>query len=80
MTRLRQLCQESSRINDVDYNAFKKEIGALEIHGYDSYLLYLYDNNIRVSNRPNSTVAYLIGITDEKPTASIKYKGGTIPD
>ena len=80
MNRLRQLCLNSKRLSDIDYVAFLKEIGAIEIHELEDYFLYMYDNNIKVSNADNSIVAYLINITDEKPTGSISYKGGTIPD
>ncbi len=77
---LRQMCTESPRFSDVSYLAFKKEIGALEIHEMEYYFLDILKQKIKVSNACNSTVAYLIGITDELPKNSLRYKGGTIPD
>jgi DNA polymerase-3 subunit alpha len=84
MQKLRQICQQSPRLkqlNDIEYQAYKKEIGAIEIAEMEDYFLEILEKRITVDNRQvNSMVAYLIGIAEEKPLGSVKYKGGTIPD
>jgi len=83
MTRektLRRMCLESPRINEIDFATWKKEIGAVEIHKMEEYFLSMLDKNIKVSNVSNSTIAYLIGITDELPKDAVVYKGGSMPD
>lgn len=77
---LRELCLQSQRFHEIDLAAFKKEIGAVEIHGMEDYFLTLLEKGIKVSNDCNSIIAYLIGITDDKPNGSLDYKGGTLPD
>ena len=62
------------------YADAKKEAGLLTITGKDKYLLYLLEKGVKVTNAPNSLVAYLIGITDEQPQGKLEYKGGTSPD
>jgi len=71
---------ESKRFRDVDYVNFRKEIGAVELHQQEDYFFYFLSNNIKVKNTANSTIAYLIGITDELPTRSISYSGGSMAD
>jgi len=78
--KLRKLCLESDRLNEVDYASFKKEIGAIEIHKMEPYFFDMLNFKTKVTNKSNSIVAYLVGITDEKPTEPLKYKGGTMPD
>lgn len=78
--QLRDICLQSPRLNEVDFAAWKKEIGAIEIHGLEQYFLDIYNAGIKVSNAPNSIVAYVAGLTDEKPQHGVKYKGGTSPD
>jgi DNA polymerase-3 subunit alpha len=57
------------------------ELNHLELHNLDGYLLYLFTNKIKVNNnKPNSSIAYLLGITDQKPLGQVKTKGGTTPD
>lgn len=81
MRNLRQLCLKSPRLNEIDdYMAFRKEIGAIELHKLEGYFLDIYNKKIKVTNTSNSIVAYLIGITDEKPKGSLRYKGGALPD
>lgn len=81
MRNLRQLCLKSPRLNEIDdYMAFRKEIGAIELHKLEDYFLDIYNKKIKVTNASNSIVAYLIGITDEKPKGSLRYKGGALPD
>jgi len=80
MGTLRELCLSSSRLSEIDYAAFRKEIGAVEIYNMEGYFLALKKKGIKVTNDQNSTIAYLIGITDEKPTGLPKYIGGTSPD
>ena len=80
---LRQLCLQSLRLqelSDTQYAAFKKELGAIELNDLENYFLHIYTMGIKVSNKSNSLVAYLIGITDELPTDVVNYKGGTVPD
>lgn len=74
------MCLKSQRLNQIDYAAFKKEIGAIEIHDLEDYFLDMYNNNIKITSNNNSIVAYLIGITDIKPTKPMIYKGGSVPD
>jgi DNA polymerase-3 subunit alpha len=78
--RLRKLVFASGRFEEIPFEVVRKELGAIEIHGLEDYFLEIYDKGIKVSNAPNSAVAYIIGITDEKPDGIIKYKGGTSPD
>jgi len=80
MRRLRNICLSNNRLQEVNYKAFLKEIGAIEIHGYEDYYLYLIDNNIKVTNSCNSIVAYLCNITDEKPIKTMEYIPGSLPD
>lgn len=79
---LRQICQSEryARLTDSEYLLFKKEMGSIEIHNMEPYFLDIISKNIKVTNNCNSMVAYLCGITDEKPVRSINYKGGTSPD
>ena len=77
---MRQKCLKSPRLSEIDYAAFKKEIGAIEIHGLEGYFLDIIRQGIQVTNTPNSVVAFLLGITDDKPNGSVKYKGGSLPD
>jgi DNA-directed DNA polymerase III PolC len=83
MNTLRNIVFSSSRLSeltDSEFKSLKKELGAIEIHNKEEYLLYLYDNKIIIENNENSMVAYVIGITNNKPISSIKYIGGSIPD
>lgn len=83
MPILRNLCESSKRYTTLDsdeFAAYKKEIGSIELHNLEDYVLYLYNNNIHVDNTCNSLVAYLINIADKRPTINIAYKGGTLPD
>lgn len=77
---LREMCLKSNRLSEVSLASFKKEIGAVEIHGLEDYFLDILYSGQKVSNPNSSIVAYLIGITDEKPVGSLNYKGGTMPD
>lgn len=57
------------------------ELNHLELHSLDGYLKYLYENGIRSqSNKPNSSIAYLVGITTIEPRGKVITKGGTTPD
>lgn len=57
------------------------ELNHLEIHGLDNYIFNLADNNVTgLDNKNNSSTAYILGLTDIKPTGKIKTKGGTSPD
>lgn len=57
------------------------ELNHLELHHLDDYLLNLYNRGVSgLSNKNNSSIAYLIGITNEKPTARINTVGGGFPD
>ena len=78
--KLRQMCLQSQRFNEVDYAIYKKEIGAIEIHGMEEYFEDMVNSSLILDNNSNSTVAYLLGITDDPPDGSVKYKGGTNPD
>ena len=79
-SKLREICLKSSRLHDVDFNDFKKEIGAIELHGLEQYFYNLLNSNKKINNTSNSTVLYLIGATDEKPASKLRYKGGSLPD
>lgn len=82
LSKLRSLIPEEklSKLNDIEYAAYKKEIGALELAGLDNYILDILNSNIKVSNTSNSLVAWLIGITDEEPEGTMEYVGGGLPD
>ena len=57
------------------------ELNHLELHHLDDYLLNLYNRGVSdLPNKNNSSIAYLIGITNEKPTARINTVGGGFPD
>lgn len=57
------------------------ELNHLEVHNLDDYLYNLFIKKVSgLSNKNNSNIAYLIGLTNEKPTSRIKTKGGTSPD
>lgn len=80
---LRDVCFKSKRLkllDETDYIAFKKELGAIELNGLENYFITLLRAGIKVKNESNSLVAYIIGLTDIKPNKSVIYKGGTLPD
>ncbi len=57
------------------------ELNHLEIHNLDNYLYNSYTKGINsLANPNNSSIAYLIGLTDCIPVNKIKTKGGTAPD
>ena len=80
---LRQLI-ESHKDNQFyieNYENIRFEINHLELHGIDNYLLNLYNNDVKgLPNKNNSNIAYLIGLTSEKPTKRITTVGGGFPD
>jgi hypothetical protein len=78
--KLRQICLQSDRIDEISFAAFKKEIGAIEIHGLEDYFFAIIKSGKKVSNKCGSIVAYLCNITDDKPFGDMKWKGGSVPD
>lgn len=44
------------------------------------YYLWLKSKNKKVPNKNNSSILYLMGVTDEKPRASLAKTGTTLPD
>jgi len=57
------------------------ELNHLEIHDLDNYLFNLLQKGVTgLPNKNNSSIAYLIGLTNEAPTYKITTKGGTSPD
>ena len=57
------------------------ELNHLEIHDLDNYLFNLLQKGVSgLPNKNNSSIAYLIGLTNEAPTYKITTKGGTSPD
>ncbi len=72
--------KDSERYNEcIEYIDF--ELNHLEIHDLDNYLLNLFNKNIfDLPNKNNSSIAYILGITNQKPSCKITTKGGTSPD
>lgn len=80
---LRQYCLQSKRLNQLSENEFalyKKEIGSIELQELEEYFVAIVRRKLKVKNECGSLVAYLIGIADKKPTNSLIYKGGILPD
>jgi len=83
MTKLRDIVMSSERIKDLDddeYLMLKKELGAIEIHGLEDYMMSMYTKNIKTSNKQNSMLAWVLNLTENKPICAIEYRGGSIPD
>lgn len=81
--KLRKLLEDykdSERYDEcIEYIDF--ELNHLEIHDLDNYLLNLFNKNIfDLPNKNNSSIAYILGITNQKPSCKITTKGGTSPD
>lgn len=64
-----------------NYDNIKFELDHLELHCIDNYLFNLYNKGVKnLSNKNNSNLAYLIGITNEPPKSRITTVGGGFPD
>jgi len=71
MADLVSLVHESPRYEDVRPQVDIELMLLTEDKARSAYLLHLRDNGIRVSNTCQSTVAYCLGITDERPTRPV---------
>lgn len=80
LRRLLDLYTDTDRyVECADFVEF--ELNHLEIHGLDNYLFNLVDKGVAgLENKNSSSIAYILGITDVRPTGNIKTKGGTSPD
>ena len=64
-----------------NYEYIRFELNHLELHHIDNYLLNLYNKKVSgINNKNNSNIAYLIGITEDRPEYKITTKGGGFPD
>ena len=64
-----------------NYEYIRFELNHLELHHIDNYLLNLYNKKVSgINNKNNSNIAYLIGITEDRPDYKITTKGGGFPD
>lgn len=75
----------ASRLNETETQVHKELDNLLFIqkHTQDTtlqYLLYLHTNNIQVTNKCNSVLAWCLGITNEKPIKEADFKPGSMPD
>lgn len=64
-------------INELDNLEFNDTHASTD---YLGYLLYLYSSNTKVKNICNSAIAYVIGVTSEKPIREADYEAGSAPD
>lgn len=65
---------------DIPEDWYIIELGLIRINKSEKIYLDLLETKKKYTNPSNSTIAYLLGITDVIPTNSVKTKGGTIPD
>lgn len=68
--RIKNLLYFSERKNDVDKNSLKDELKAIqEDEALQIYFLDLFSSGKIYPNDPNSSVAYVLGITNDLPTS-----------
>jgi DNA polymerase-3 subunit alpha len=65
------------RAEEFNQYAIDSELKKIQFQNMESYFLYVLNSGKKVSNKPNSIVAYCVGITDEKPSGplTVKKKG-----
>ena len=57
------------------------ELNHLELHHLDNYLLNLSNKGVKdLDNKNNSNIAFLLGMTNQRPHGKIHTKGGGFPD
>jgi len=75
----------NDREKDINSDYLEKELFYLECNPNDADYLYetaqsILKNGQKIENKNNSTISYLIGITDKIPTDFIKSTPTTLPD
>lgn len=84
MHKLRTLMLDKIKNGDFSEDIFQeanRELGFVETQNLCDYFLKLYESNKKYKNSPNSWLAYVLGITDEKPQDRLTVSDmGSPPD